>query len=138
MGVRAVAPIAVALIAGYALFSNPNVVLRSSDGQWADSEIRLKDRTFGDVVWNFEGYKLQCSAPNAVLVRATPELWFDVFAWPSYLSDPKWHVPYSAAHPEIGDYYPPANEQNCYNGGWSPQVMESARANAAAYLARLH
>jgi hypothetical protein len=127
----------IALACGYFLFHSPNVTLRSSDGRWADSEIQSKGRSFDELVWNFEGYKLSCSALDAKLVRATPEFWYDVFAWPNYLTDRKWHVPYSNTHPEIGDYYPQTTMQNCATAPKSPALMKQADAETARYLAML-
>jgi hypothetical protein len=96
---------------GYLFFGDPGVTFRSSDGKWADSEI--KSRTFSYLILEeFEGYKRTC-APNATLFRATSKDWWNVFAWYSYATDPKWRVPYSDAHAEIGDYYPPATSNAC-------------------------
>ncbi|MBI1329311.1 MAG: hypothetical protein GC166_05345 [Alphaproteobacteria bacterium] len=124
------------IVTGY-LLSFPDAQFRSSDGGWADTEDQAKGRTFDTVVWNFEGYKLKCNAPKAVLVRTTKQTWFNIFAWRSYLTNPKWRVPYSDAHPEIGYYYPPADAVHCYNGGWSEEVISAADRNAAKYIASL-
>ena len=134
---RIIAIVVVVLLGGYWLFGNPDAVFRSSDGEWADSEYQSKGRTFEVIVWNFELYKLRCAAPNAVLVRATPQLWFNVFALPSYYANAKWRVAYSNEHSELGDYYPPASANNCYNAGSSPESMKTADENAAKYLATL-
>ena len=129
--------IAVVLLVGYWQFGNPDAIFRSSDGKWADSEVRFKGRDFKTIVWYFEAYKLSCAAPHATLVRATPQYRYDVFAWPSYYSDPKWRVPFSDAHPEIGDYYPPVSVASCSNRGVSDDVYKAANANAAKYIAGL-
>lgn len=134
---RAAAFVIIALVGGYIFLGNPDVTYRSSDGRWADSEIQFKGLKFERIVWSFEGYKLKCNAPSAVLKRATPEYWFNPFAWPSYLSDRKWHVPYSDAHGEIGGYYPPVTMTHCYNGSWSLSIIKAVDAQAASYLARL-
>jgi hypothetical protein len=134
---RVVAMAIVAIVMGYWLFGDTNIVLRSSDGKWADSEVLFKGRKFEILVWNFEAYKMRCSAPNAILLRATPERWYNVFAWPDYLTNYKWHVPYSDAHPEIGDYYPAVSAKNCYNLGTSMKDARQVDLNAARYLSRL-
>src|ERR1700690_1203290 len=131
---RYLVALVVGAIVGYFLFGNPDITLRSSDGKWADNEIQFKGRHFEDLVWNFEGYKLKCVAPGAVLLRATPEYWFNIFAWPSYLSNRKWRPPYSDAHSEIGSYYPPDNVTGCFNDGWSPEILKKTDVNAARYL----
>jgi hypothetical protein len=127
----------IALVIAYFIFSNPDATFRSSDGGWADSEIQFHGRKFEYIVWNFEGYKLKCHAPNARLLRATPVRWSNIFAWPSYLQDPKWRVPYSDSHSEIGDYYPPVTMSNCYNVPWSVGITKATDANAANYLKQL-
>src|SRR5262249_16938674 len=108
-----------------------------SDAQWADSEIQFKSRKFDTIVFNFERYKLSCSAPPATLVRTTPIIWINVFAWPSYLKDQKWRVPYAKAVAEIGDYYPPANAKHCYNEPSALGVLDQARSNAERYMNQL-
>lgn len=122
-----------ALLIGYLLLGNPSITLRSSDGKWADSEIRFKGRDFDTLVVYFEHYKLKC-APRATLFRATPEIWFNIFAWPSYYLDHKWRAPYSDAHLEIGDYFPPAWQRTCANESWSKEDFTAARTSADRYF----
>ena len=136
--IKAAVLMVVALFCGYWLFGNTDVVFRSSDGGWADSEIQFKGRDFKSIVWHFEAYKLQCARPTAKLFRATSQHWYNPFVWPSYLSSPKWRVPYSDAHPEVGDYYPPASADSCANQGISPEMSNAADLNAARYLATLN
>lgn len=126
------------LIGSYWLFGNTDAVFRSSDGKWADSETQFKGRGFKVIVWNFEAYKLGCGRPHAQLVRATPQHWYNPFVWYSYISEPKWRVPYSDAHPEIGNYYPQTAAENC-DGSRGSAYLESKTIDAAAarYLAQL-
>jgi hypothetical protein len=123
-----------AILFGYILFGNPDVSFRTSDANWADSEINSKGRDFESIVFNFERYKLSCSAPEAVLLRTTPRIWINVFAWPAFASERKWRVPYADAVPEIGTYYPPAGQRHCYNEGASLGILNAAQANAVRYL----
>lgn len=129
--------IIVSLIACFT-FSNPDAAFRSSDGKWADSELQVKGRNFEVIVENFERYELQCRARNSMLLRSTPEHWFNVFAWYSYWTDPKWRIPYSNAHSEIDDYYPPASARNCYNDSSSEEIIQRAHLNAGRYVSRLN
>jgi hypothetical protein len=97
---------ALVLGVGYLCWNNPSVSFRSSDGKWADSEVVFKGRTFQDVIVpEFERYKASCSAPKAKLLRTDPVIWYDVFAWPSYLTNPKWRVPYTAPNPALDAYH---------------------------------
>lgn len=125
-----------AFVFGYFLFGNTDVDFRSSDGKWADGEVQFKGRNFDLIVFNFETYKLNCHAPQATLVRVTPQYWINIYAWPSYLSDKKWRVPFSDAHPEIGNNYPPPGEQNCAYG-LSKGDDKKVQANADRYLRQL-
>lgn len=134
MSIRYIVAAAFAIVIGYFLFSNPDATFRSSDGHWADSEVQFKGRNFRSVVELFEAYKINCHAPKAVLLRATPQSWFNVFAWPSYLTEKKWRVPYSDTHPELGNYYPPSTESNCANEGWSSSVSDQAPKSAKKYI----
>jgi hypothetical protein len=124
MNIRYVVGTVFALIFGYFLFSSPDAIFRSSDGQWADSEVQFKGRDFRTVVVYFEAYKIMCNAPKAVLLRATPQEWFNFFAWPSYLRNKKWRVPFSDKHPELGDYFEPPCEQGG-DAAWT-QAEQSA------------
>ncbi|HTW36854.1 MAG TPA: hypothetical protein VMD53_19705 [Rhizomicrobium sp.] len=115
----------IALLVGYVRWNNPSVAFRSSDGQWADSEVVFKGRTFKDVIVpEFEMYKLECSAPHATLLRTDAIAWYDVFAWPSYLTNLKWRVPYAKPNPALDDYH-----ADCLN---SSIAADWNRANAEA------
>jgi hypothetical protein len=93
------------LVLGYLAYNNPSASFRSSDNQWADSEVVFKGRQFDNaIVPEFESYKLQCSAPKAKLIRTTKQQWVDIFAWPSYFTNPKWRVPYGEPNEALGDY----------------------------------
>lgn len=130
--------VALLLAVCFILFGDPDVDFRSSDSQWADSEIQSKGRTFEIVVANFEAYRLMCEAPTAKLVRTTETFWINIFALPSYLTDKKWQVPYAAEDPEIETYYPPASDAgHCYNAGRPSGLMDRAVANATAYIGAL-
>jgi hypothetical protein len=118
------------LIIGYLMFGNPDSGFRSSDGKWADSEVQFKGRDLKSIVFYFEEYKLACNAPKAVLLRSTPQVWYNIFAWPSYLTDKKWRVPLSDAHPEIGNYH----EESCMNENGTTAVVHQAEKNADRYL----
>lgn len=68
----------------------------SSDANWCDMEVLIKGRGLDEVVFHFELYKLLCDAPTATLVRTTTKNPFNIFAWPGYLYDEKWKLPYRA------------------------------------------
>ncbi len=78
----------------YWLFGKPNTHFRSSDSNWASREYSFKGIYFEEVAYGFELYRLKCQADTAQLVRTTKIRWWNVFAWPSYATDPKWNVPY--------------------------------------------
>ena len=115
----------------------PDAAFRSSDAKWADYEIGLKGRRLDTIAVNFEHYKLSCAVPHAVLLRTTPRHWMNVFAWPNYLTDRKWRVPYADPVLEIGDYYPLVNAKNCATEGWTDANWRSAKANAHRFLGNL-
>jgi hypothetical protein len=125
------------VLLGYTFFSNPNVSFRSSDEQWADAEYQGKGRTFEVIVEQFEGYKIKCSAPEAVLLRTTRQNWINAFAWLSFFTDKKWRVPYAEASTKLGDYYPPSNQENCFNKPWAPATIKASESNARRYLNNL-
>ena len=82
-------PVLYALFHGFTTFE-------SSDTNWWDNEVVVKGRGLEDIVFQYELYKLRCNAPTAMLVRTTPKNSFNIFAWPGYLYDEKWKVPYGA------------------------------------------
>jgi hypothetical protein len=112
---------------GWLLLSNPDVKFRSSDSNWADGESQSKGRDFDSVVTYFELYRLDCNAPSARLLRTTRREWWNVFAWPSYLLDPKWQVPYAEPDERIGYYYPPITAEHCYNVPRSMDQFQRAK-----------
>jgi len=121
---------AIALGIGYLCRNNPSVAFRSSDGKWADNEVVFKGRTFQDVIVpEFEMYKLQCSAPHATLLRTDAIAWYDVFAWPSCLTNPKWRVPYADPNPALDDYH----VSDCVHLGPTAD-WKKADANARWYI----
>jgi hypothetical protein len=116
----------------YWMYGNPDVDFRSSDSNWADSEVRFKGRQFEDIVFLFELYKLDCDAPTAKLVRTTPIRWYNLLAWPSYLRDIKWNVSYREGGPAISGYYEPS----CMHGS-SHEQDERAEKKASEYIHHL-
>ncbi|HEX2593570.1 MAG TPA: hypothetical protein VHL34_18870 [Rhizomicrobium sp.] len=118
---------------GWLFFGDTDAEFRSSDGKWADGEVQFKGRDFRVVAWDFQDYKLGCHAATATLLRATPQRWFNVFAWPSYLRDRKWRVPYSDAHPELEPTGFPVAQADCSG----PVDLKSVDRNAQAYLSQL-
>jgi hypothetical protein len=128
MRIRIAVGIVFFLVFGFLFLRNTDATFRSSDGKWADSEITFKGRDFRLIVINFEDYKLKCQAPKATLLRATSRNWINVFAWPNYLLDKKWHVPYDNRYPELGDYRDPNCPQG--TGDWrSDYRTETDRAD---------
>jgi hypothetical protein len=94
------------LLVMYWLLGNPNASFRSSDSNWASHEILWKGLDFERMAFGFEGYRIKCQADSAQLVRTTKMLWWNVFAWPSYMTDPKWNVPYGEPDERIGSNSP--------------------------------
>ena len=76
-------------------------------------ESPFKGRYFDDVVYYFVKYKVRCNAPEATLIRTTPKNPFNIFAWPSYLFNPKWKLEYREPTDFPGGYY--AKIWDCYN-----------------------
>lgn len=132
MNIRYIVGAIFVLIPAYFIFGSPSATFRSSDGLWADSEVQFKGRDFRSVVVYFESYKVMCGAPKATLLRATPKHWVNIFAWPSYVQNKKWRVPFSDKHPELGNYLEPPCQQ-----GWSDATWKQAEENADRYLNRL-
>lgn len=129
---------AIGLALGYLRFGAPDAAFQSSDGQWADSELQLKGRSFKRVVLQFELYKVRCGAPDAELLRVTQEEWFNVFAWPSYVTDKKWRVPLGKMNPQISRYTPRASDQgHCMNRAGGEDEWATAKTNASIYIEAL-
>lgn len=104
MGERSLARrIGVALLACLALVvlfkieGRVNVSFESSTEDWSDSEVLFKGRDFPLIEQQFQSFQAACGMPHASLVRTTAVVWYNLFAWPSYLMDPKWKVPYRDA-----------------------------------------
>jgi hypothetical protein len=100
----------------YWLLGNPDANFRSSDSNWAKGEVSFKAFNFEGVAYNFEIFRLNCNAESAQILRTTKMQWWNVFAWPSYATNPKWNVPYAAPDKRIGSYFP-TGSNHCANGG---------------------
>ena len=108
----AVLPFASSLLYGE-IFSGTNVSFQSSDGNWADREIKFKGREFEEIAELFQMYKKRCNAPDATLERTTPSPVRDLpGSWFNDYSRPKWQVPYHAPRRTEPIYYP-----RCYYNG---------------------
>jgi len=135
--VKLVLMIALLYVVGCWLFW-PFASFESSDAGWGDHEIPLKNRDFESMVLFFEIYKLKCNPKNTVLYRTTDMQYWNVFGWPSYLTEKKWLVPYKDASPKIlGGIYPDATIQHCYNGAESEATMNEAVRRAQEYIKNL-
>ncbi len=125
------------LVAAWMLggFSGTDVRFQSSDGEWADSEILFKGRSFEMVLVRFELYRARC-APTAVLERATPEpSWWSFEHWFNNYGQPKWRVPYASPLPKTGSgYFPPVSAKHCANTGASAEEERAARERARRIL----
>ena len=121
-------------------FQGTNVVLQSSDGEWADSEVLLKGREFNQLVVLFELYKIKCQRGSAVLQRITEKPRFvNPTSWFGDESNPKWKVPFSLPHPNLeGEtYYPPVSMDHCSNRGTTDNEYDIAQSRADEYLKRI-
>ena len=127
----------VIVLLGYIFLGDPSVQFRSSDSNWADSEILMKGRDFTGIVYFFETYKLKCNAPSATLIRTTQVNWYNVFAWLSYFTDKKWKVPYGPPDPQIGVYFPDTFQKHCYNESLSPSELEVIKSNSSRFMDNL-
>jgi hypothetical protein len=87
------------------LFQNQYANFRSSDYNWARHQ-SSKSPSFIEVASSFEEYRLKCHAESAQLVRTTKMRWWNIFAWHSYASDPKWNVPYGKTEQRTESTYP--------------------------------
>src|SRR5262245_62278416 len=98
---------------GRFLYRGPSVGFESSDAEWGDHESPFKGRYFDDIIYYFVKYKLRCNAPEVSLIRTTPKNPFNIFAWPSYLFNPKWKLECREPTDFPGGYY--AKIWDCYN-----------------------
>ena len=114
----------------YKLLGNPDANFRSTDSNWAGGESSFKAFHFENVAVVFEGYRLKCQADSARLVRTTKMQWWNVFAWPSYATNPKWNVPYATPDQRIGSYFP-RDLNHCGNSGLTDEEWALARQRAA-------
>jgi hypothetical protein len=117
----------------YWLFGTPDAHFRSSDSNWARREISFKALDFESVAFSFEMYRLNCQADAAKLVRTTKMHWWNVFAWPSYATNPKWNVPYGAPDKRIGTPHP-RGRNHCANQGLTNDDIALVRQRAAALV----
>lgn len=116
----------------------PSVSFESSDGNWGDNEIPLKNRDFDSMAYFFELYRIKCNAKEAVLYRTTPEQYWNIFHWPSYLLEKKWRVPYKSESPHIkGGAFPDITKANCFNGPESDAIVNEASKRAKDYIKSL-
>lgn len=119
------------LLVMYGLFRNPDVSFRSSDSNWAGGESSFKGFGFDSVAFSFEMYRLKCQADSAQLIRTTKMQWWNVFAWPSYMTDPKWNVPYGQPDPRIGSSILRGKMAQCARAGLTLDEREFARRRSA-------
>lgn len=78
-------------------FNIPYVGYESSDRQWVEHESLLKGHDLEAIVFNFEKYKIKCRQSQVTLYRTTAKEFSNVLAWPNYLLDNKWKLPYHDA-----------------------------------------
>src|SRR3989344_6159384 len=116
----------------------PSASFESSDGNWGDRELPLKNRDFDSMSFFFELYKIKCNAKEASLYRTTQTQYWNIFYWPSYLLEKKWLVPYKEASPHIkGGIYPDATKEHCFNGPESDAVVNEAARRSKDYIKSL-
>jgi hypothetical protein len=121
------------LLAMFWLFQNPYANFRSSDYGWARHE-EWKSPGFEGVASSFETYRLKCHAESAQLVRTTKMRWWNIFAWPSYATDPKWNVPYGKPEHRIELTYPRDLSRCNPRGGLTSDELELIRERSRALL----
>ena len=113
----------------------PVASFESSDGNWGDNEIPLKNRNLDSMVYFFELYKIKCNASGAILYRTTKAEYLNIFHWPSYLVEKKWSVPYKVAssHIKEGSFLAESKE-HCFNGPQSGTVVNEAIKISKGYI----
>lgn len=121
------------LLAMYWLFHNPDAAFRSSDANWARHEISFKALEFDSIAFSFEAYRYKCQAESAQLVRTTKVRWWNVFALHSYMTNPKWKVPYGEPDQRTGSFYP-RGMTHCANEGFTPGEREFLSERSAALV----
>lgn len=127
--------IAVVALLMFGAFKGTYVYFQSSDGEWADSEVPIKDRGFYEILVGFELYRIKC-APTVELQRTTsrPE-WYEYDNLFNDYSEPKWKVPYAKPLPKTASgYYPPISAKHCANGSITEQEMRVAGEQAKQYM----
>jgi hypothetical protein len=115
------------------------VSFQSSDGEWADSEDLWKGRTFEQIVFFFELYKIKCVQPDSRLQRITkkPKI-YTLENWANDYRDLKWHIPYVEPLPNTeGGHYPPLTREHCDNIPVSQQQLDLAHQRATQYIERM-
>ena len=116
----------------------PSASFESSDVNWGDRELPLKNRDFDSMSFFFELYKIKCNAKEAILYRTTQTQYWNIFHWPSYLLEKKWLIPYKDASPHIkGGIYPDATKEHCFNGPESDAVVNEAARRSKDYIKSL-
>ena len=114
-----------------------SVAFQTSDGEWAESEVLFKGRTFEVVVLGYEMYKIACNLPNVELQRITKKpnplvvtWWFDDF------NNEKWKVPLADHHSKLnGEFYYRKNGVNgCSNNLRYSELEEQARERSKIFI----
>ena len=116
----------------------PSASFESSDANWGDHEIPLKNRDFESMALFFELYKMKCNAKEAILYRTTQIQYWNIFHWPSYWFEKKWLVPYKEASTHIkGGIYPDTTKEHCFNGPESDAIVNEAARRSKDYIKSL-
>ncbi|HMV83987.1 MAG TPA: hypothetical protein PLD20_09735 [Blastocatellia bacterium] len=111
----------------------------SSDANWWDKEVLLKGRGLDSMVFQFELYKLRCDAPTATLIRTTPKNPFNVLAWPGYLYDENWKLPYRPPSKKSHESFIAATigKRHCYNTPKTDQDLDLAHQATQKFMMSL-
>ncbi len=116
----------------------PSVSFESSDGNWADREIPLKDRDFESMVYFFSLYKAKCRAEKATLYRTTEKQMLNVFHWPSYIFEKKWLIPFKEPFPKSSDgVNPDSVATHCFNSPQTESIVNKALERSKSFLEAL-
>ncbi len=116
----------------------PNVSFESSDENWADHEIQLKDRDFTSMIYFFSLYKVKCGAENVILYRTTGKQSLNIFHWPSHLFEIKWQVPFKASSSKNeSKVYPSFTANHCFNSPQTELTVNRALELSKEYLETL-